>query len=189
MVRCLLVLHVLATLATGMPTAAGAKKVQPLAVLYEILQSIGKGDNSIDSALRLAGSLDGSSWASRSIQQLASLNRHNGERDLHRWARKQVWSQLLPPEYTFELPVLSTDRTSTTRRPHAALLPHEVVGRLHAQAPELFEHLLTGGEGNLLQWWDAVAASPDHWYKQHPVVQREPNAALRIPIGLHGDEA
>ena len=62
-------------------------------------------------------------------------------------------------------------------------------GRLHAQAPELFEHLLTGGEGNLLQWWDAVAASPDHWYKQHPMVQRQPNAALRIPIGLHRDEA
>jgi hypothetical protein len=170
------------------PCLAGPEHKHNQNVLFEILQTLGAGHGSVERALTLAASVQGSGSLAASIQELAGINLHNAERDLHRWVSRQAWRQLLPATYVFDV-MVSTSEAAVAVRPHAALLPHEVVGQLWSCAPELFEHLLTGGEDNLLQFWRAAEAHKDHWYEQHPVIKRVADARLRIPIGMHGDDA
>ncbi len=76
-----------------------------------------------------------------------------------------------------------TDTSGT----HCALLPHEVFGRLHAEAKDLFHTVMTGGESHLAAWWSA-AADGSTWYTEHPVIAAV-GPLQRVPLGIHGDDA
>ena len=36
--------------------------------------------------------------------------------------------------------------------------------------------------------WEAAATANDGWYQRHPVIHAKP-AHLRVPLGIHGDDA
>ena len=157
-------------------------------LLYELLTSLGTGQGSCEQVARIARTIGrGSDTVHRSIEELAGLDINHLERDFHRWARRQVWRELLPELYTFPLAV-SAD-TGPAMRQHAAILPHELFGNLFHRAPELFRMLFTGEVGNLEGWWAEAAACGGSWYSEHPVVHNTPDPCLRVPFGLHGDDA
>ena len=119
------------------------------------------------------------------VRELAMLpdNSHR-ERDLHRWAKRQPWRQLLPPAFEFDIP-FTRDGIHEEFRPHAAFLPHETFASL-AHWPELFNELLCGDAHNLEAFWGA-SASP--WLERHPVPQVSTRPSMRVPLGIHGDDA
>ncbi len=99
------------------------------------------------------------------------------------------WSKLLPPLYHFPMPRRGrgVDEGTDTSGTHCALLPHEVFGRLHAEAKDLFHTVMTGGESHLEAWWSA-AADGSTWYTEHPVIAAV-GPLQRVPLGIHGDDA
>jgi hypothetical protein len=118
------------------------------------------------------------------IQQLAALGGGSKfERNLHRWASRQVFSDLLPAPYEFPIALKRGPRD------HFAILPHELFGSIYATGLDIFHRLFTGGEQNLQEWWDHAAAVDDSWYQQHPAIHRTQNPLLRVPYGIHGDDA
>ena len=72
---------------------------------------------------------------------------------------------------------------------HSVLLPHELFATLYAGSQELFDRIFCGELGNLEKYWEGAARAGGSWFDLHPVVESQPNAALRIPIGIHGDDA
>ena len=128
-------------------------------------------------------------------QSLAAKSLAHPERDLHRWARRHSWSNLLPHPYEFKLNLIDHSLTDdgldkqARETTHAALLPHEVFHCIYSHGPELFTKLFLGGsENNLATWWREAAAIADEWYTEHPVIHRVA-ASLRVPFGVHGDDA
>ena len=81
------------------------------------------------------------------LKELAKMKGENAERSLHRWAYRQVWRKLMPKPYSFDVVMKDVEnlRTEPGVATHAALLPHESFASLFEAAPELFEHLITGG--------------------------------------------
>ena len=69
----------------------------------------------------------------------------------------------------------------------SCLLPHELCHSLFTNGRELFHYLL-GDDDSLLAFWEAASAANDDWYQTHPVINECP-PELRIPIGIHGDDA
>jgi hypothetical protein len=118
------------------------------------------------------------------VQQLAHLSGGSHfERNLHRWASRQVFSCLFPAPYEFIVPFKRGDRQ------HFAILPHELFGSIYSAGLDIFHRLFTGGERNLQEWWERAAAIDDSWYRHHPVIRATPNPLLRVPYGVHGDDA
>lgn len=160
-----------------------------LSLLFELLTQIGSGTGSVEAIGRIVRATDrGAPQRHCSIQGLAHLDRNHLERDLHRWVRRQAWSSLVPKTYTFRLLVNGEDDTPQEAM-HSALLPHEVFGAVWQAAPELFEQLFTGTAEQLRKWWAEAAAAGDSWHADHPVVLAVPEPCMRVPIGLHGDDA
>jgi hypothetical protein len=126
-----------------------------------------------------------------SLKQIAKVSKDNAERDLHRWVQRQVWRQLMPAPYVFDLVLKDKAEHGTEPAivPHFALLPHEVFHTLFTRAPDLFDWLLTGGDDNLRAWWRLAEEAKDSWYTDHPVIQSQPDSTKRVPLGLHGDDA
>jgi hypothetical protein len=60
---------------------------------------------------------------------------------------------MLPPHYEFDLAVNTDTGLGYKILRHAALLPHEVFSSIYSYAPELFERLFTGGNANLVAFW------------------------------------
>jgi hypothetical protein len=170
--------------------AAPKASTEPLPILFELLTHLGTGGPLSCERLRRTASAitqQQAGWLQRGLGDIASLGEHNFERDLHRWAHRQPWRQLLPELYTFDLPILTAAGPAV--RKHAAFLPHEVFSSLFRNAPELFEFLLTGGQNNLESWWEEASQDRSTWHSSHPVVEAVPDARLRVPFGLHGDDA
>lgn len=74
---------------------------------------------------------------SASLKSLASLYKPNGhhETDLHRWARKQIWSRLVPAAFDFFIPYANVAACGTKPADvrHSAILPHELFSyNIHA---------------------------------------------------------
>ena len=120
----------------------------------------------------------------------------NAERNLHRWASKQCWYGFLPEPFDFEIKIkhlggrrkgtfnVEPDPVPATK---SALLPHEVFHSIFKHAPDVWEYLL-GDMQPLRGFGEAAANAGDEWYRLHPVVAGVP-AELRIPMGIHGDDA
>jgi hypothetical protein len=111
----------------------------------------------------------------------------NSERALQSWATRQPWRKLLPELYEWSLPLAESWEVRDDL--HAALLPHEVFGSMHSEAPDLFECLLTGGDNNLREYWDSMAQCDPSFVANHPVVVNHPDPTKRVPLGMHGDDA
>ena len=154
------------------------------ALLCELLTSVGNGSSSCASLQRRTALESPQGY--QSVRQIGSIPPNNFERDLHRWASRQVWRDLLPEIYEFPLQVEGL--AGPQERTHGALLPHEVFHHLH-QRPVLFERLFTGGEQNLVGFWNAEEQANSCWYRDHPVIARVPDSSKRVPIGIHGDDA
>ena len=125
-----------------------------------------------------------------------SVKGSNAERNLHMWAKRQVWHKLLPA--TFDFMISINDPGSKVKKSfqqgeelvdmmHSCLLPHETCSSIFTNGRELFHHLL-GDKATLQGFWDAASAANDDWYKNHPVIAATP-AELCIPVGTHGDDA
>ncbi|MCP4245062.1 MAG: hypothetical protein GY772_31365 [bacterium] len=155
----------------------------------ELLLGVGSGETSVTKMGRLADALARDTGCA-ALAELGRFFGHNAERDLHRWVASQSWSSLLPPLCRFVMPrrgrgaAEGTDTSGT----HCALLPHEVFGRLHAEAKDLFHTVMTGGPSHLEAWWSAAATGRGRWHMAHPVIKAAP-PLLRVPLGIHGDDA
>lgn len=122
------------------------------------------------------------------LKDLAKIDSHNAERDLQNWASRQLWRQLLPDPYNFNLDVEHSGELHESI--HSCLLPHEVFHALYTHGPELFRKLMMGGsEDALVKWWHEAEQIGDGWYTDHPVVAKVSDPRLRIPFGIHGDDA
>ena len=156
-----------------------------LPLLVDLLTAAGGGTQSLARLRRTA--VASGQHVHPSVREIAALSEHNFERDLHRWAMKQAWRELLPHTYEFQLMVEGD--VAPKEATHSAILPHELFASLHAQAPLLFEKLFTGGSENLRNWWEAERRADSCWYKDHEVVKNVGDPTQRVPIGIHGDDA
>lgn len=107
------------------------------------------------------------------------------ERDMHRWANRQAWRDLLPKPYTFKMPH-TPNMMRETEVDYFALLPHEVFANL-SKYPELLNELLLGKPGDLEKFWHETAKTT--WFQRHPLEDLKANPNNYIPIGVHGDDA
>ena len=159
-------------------------------LLYKLLEEFGAGGST---AIR---SLDIAQAALRmptlGLQQFANIDQNvrHAERDLHAWARKSAWRELAPSLYSFPIHYASVRSHETTIADgmHAALLPHELFYTISAQAPDLFD-VLFGSPKELQSWWDDAKRVGGSWHENHPVINDVANPALRVPLGIHGDDA
>lgn len=153
-------------------------------LLSGLLSALGSGSLSCE-RIRQFGS---AAPPSAGLRDLAALNAHNVERDLHRWAARQPWRQLLPDLYSYEVMVRDSDLQERSAM-RSCILPHELFSSLFQNARPVFNHLVTGGDQNLQEWWAAAAVVGDSWFQENPVIQQASDPRLLVPIGLHGDEA
>jgi hypothetical protein len=118
-----------------------------------------------------------------------SVHAKNAERSLHRWASRQAWFDLLPRTFEFDLLVANAGEMGVdyVTQKQSALLPHEVFSSIWHSSRPLFDRFF-GTHDELCQWWDEAAALGDEWYTRHPVIASTP-PHLRVPVGLHGDDA
>jgi hypothetical protein len=161
----------------------------------ELLWLIGEGEMYVSRALLLAElhvkAVGLSGQIADSMADLANLRGTRpdmAERGLHRWVRRQMWGDILPLPYEFELPIKDPTRPGGVKKAwHAALLPHEVISSVHAKSRPLFQHLFEGSLGNLAHWW--LQSSDTEWCRRHPCHGVQHDASRRVPIGIHGDDA
>ena len=123
----------------------------------------------------------------QAVYDVAELGIHNAERNLQSWAKKQMWRQLLPDPFPFNINANKYDEPTETLQ--SALLPHEVFHTLYTHAPEVFGKVMLGGDGLLEQFWREAATINDDWFRSHPVISRVANPSLMVPLGIHGDDA
>ena len=164
----------------------GLKK--PFLPLLDELLSLLESGGAADRVHRLSHAIASATHGGPvEVLELAHLGGGNNfERNLHRWAKKKQFSRFLPEPYKFKLKKKGFDELQD----HYCILPHELFASLYsAGASELFDHLFTGGEQNLLDWWRDAGEVGDSWIRQHPVVHNTPDPARRIPFGIHGDDA
>ena len=125
------------------------------------------------------------------VKAIASKSGHNSERALRRWVKRQAWSHLVPALYVFQCNYADRSEDYIQPRPidHSALLPHEVYNSLYTHAPEVFRHLVSGTNSELEQWWQEAQRVLPEWHARHPAVQQQPDPTMRVPLGIHGDDA
>ena len=83
----------------------------------------------------------------QAVYDVAELDIHNAGRNLQAWAKKQMWRQLLPDHFPFNINANKYDEPTETLQ--SALLPHEVFHTLYTHAPEVFGKVMLGGDGHL----------------------------------------
>ena len=49
--------------------------------------------------------------------------------------------------------------------------------------------MFTGGDEALCAWWSEATNKGGGWFDNHPVIKNTPDPAMRIPFGMHGDDA
>ena len=154
----------------------------------ELLKMIGTGAR-VQPTLQLANAFAEHRYDPELLRSLGVIANNNArednfERALHRWTRRQWFTELIPDPYEFPLLVAGPTKLRVKRIVHAALLLHEWFGALY-KFPELVRDLMTGGDENLRVFWDHSKGTD--WYERHPVVGTAPPEKL-VPIGLHGDD-
>ena len=152
----------------------------------ELLSLIGTGNASIakttDLARRIAAACDN---VPQHVRELAMLpNDSHRERDLHRWVGRQVWRDILPQPYDFDIPI-TRDGIHEEPGVHSALLPHESFHTLH-QYRELFDHMMIGDVGTA-PFWQGIANTA--WYQNHPLEQVRSDPEHCVPVRMYGDDA
>jgi hypothetical protein len=110
------------------------------------------------------------------------------ERNMHRWFQRQVWSKMLPEPFEFDINFKRNSGMGTYTGKTSVLLPHEVFNNIHKNAIEVFHYIFVGVRGNLDYFWEKTVATDPEFVDNHPVCQSTP-AHLRVPIGMHGDDA
>ena len=70
---------------------------------------------------------------------------------------------------------------------HACILPHELFGSLFHTGYELWQHMFTGGPGELAQFWEK--SRPTDWFQKHPVREVAHDHMHAVPYGIYGDDA
>ena len=148
-------------------------KVHDAAV--ELLSAIGTGAR-VQPTLQLAHAFAQGRYDQALLESLSEIvesttREDNLERALHRWTRRQWWSDLIPEPYNFPLLVQGPTKLKVKRIIHSCLLPHEWFGALH-KFPELFHEIITGGSDNLKVFWRRSRGTD--WYERHPVVGTVP---------------
>ena len=166
----------------------GATALDDTPLLDQLLEQLGIGKGSCEKVAQLARAA--LRPATQGLQEVACIQSHNAERDLHRWAGRQAWSKLLPELYEFQLLLnnIEDHGTSPGIANHYALLPHEVFNALHLNAPQLFKELF-GTSDQLTEFWQHAQRTGGSWYTSHPIIASEPQASKRVPYALHGDDA
>jgi hypothetical protein len=164
------------------------EEVLSLDLLEELLTPLGRG-GSCDGLSRITKAIAKSTiGAPAAVQEIGELRRSSHfERDLHNWAARQEWWTFLPQPYEF--PCQKDTKHGPQELTHHAMLPHDMFSAIHAHSSELFHELFTGGSDNLLNFWRDAEAEDREWCRRHPVVQKCPDASLRVPFGIHGDDA
>lgn len=130
------------------------------------------------------------------IRELAELgswdpltkSRKNVERDLHRWAKRQPCDKMLPEPYEFELWGARRGNLGVQRLKVKALLPHEVLGSVHAYDRQLFAKLFVPSDAQLDDFWRHEAGS--EWMRmQDAEILELSKKRMAIPLGIWGDDA
>lgn len=116
------------------------------------------------------------------------------ERDLHRWAWRQPWRQVLRAPYQMRIPLRVRGTWHTVPHDHAMLLPHEMVGALYDYDPDslLFRDLILPSSDELESFWQNARESSPEWYQQcldNLGVEGDLDVNTTIPLGVHGDDA
>jgi hypothetical protein len=167
-----------------MPSDASSKR--DLQLLFEMLTSVGDGKCHAEFVSRVARSAS-HQHSHPALREVASIDPHNFERGLQSWARRQVWSSMLPDLYSFTITVDSLE--GPVQREHYCLLPHEVFASLYLEARSFFEFLFVGPGDNLQRWWGEAERTSDYWFANHPVIREISDRTKIVPLGLHGDDA
>ena len=107
---------------------------------------------------------------------------------MHRWFKRQHFAMALPEPFEFDVAWKRGGGIGTYQGTHSALLPHEVFHTIHTLGKELFDYLFVGGPGNLEEFWRLTEATDPEFVREHPVTQETPSH-LRVPLGMHGDDA
>ncbi len=127
--------------------------------------------------------------ASQAVQEISAIDPDShAERNLINWFGRQPWSSLMPRPFEFEVHYQKKGGIGTYRSKTHVILPHEVFHSIFEASQELFHHLFVGGPGNLESWWRQTEATDPGWVQRHPVCIQTP-ASLRVPLGMHGDDA
>jgi hypothetical protein len=159
-----------------------------LDLLEVVLSPLSQGGSCNNVAKTTKAIIRGTRGAHQSIQEIARMRGDRTfERSLHRWTRRQPWYDFLPEPFEFK--VLKNTRHGDQLLSHYAILPHELFSCLYHKSLDLFELLFTGGEANLEDWWRQAALEGGDWLRLHPVIASQPCSSLRVPFGVHGDDA
>ena len=166
------------------PAATGKDSRQ---LLIDILCDAAIGSTSCEQVRKICAGINmGTDHSNFGVAELGGMNPKNFERDMHRWASRQAWMELLPELYSYPLRFLGSAGLAEVELPHFFILPHELFHTLHNAGTDIFEHVF-GSTQDLVSWWDGASASPNDWFREHPVIPCAP-PALRIPLGMHGDD-
>lgn len=128
------------------------------------------------------------------VKKLASLgstgvNPQNCQRDLLQWLKTSMAE--LPEPLAMELPVQNCrEEVPEVKQLQVPYLPlHRMLRFMCQNTPAVFEERVTGGTGELRQFWDTVSSSNDpRWKLWGPILQKRANWKDRcVPLALHGD--
>lgn len=156
-------------------------------LLIDILCDAAIGSTSCEQVRKICAGINiGTDHSNFGVAELGGMSPKNFERDMHRWASRQAWMELLPELYSYPLRLLDSAGLAEVELPHFFILPHELFHTLHNAGTDIFEHVF-GSTQDLVSWWDGASASPNDWFREHPVIPCAP-PALRVPLGMHGDD-
>ena len=179
--------HLMSQTAEGPAQAA-------LSLSEEFLVAVAEGRTALSEAARWAHARCQEGGADPTMVAIAHCNGTNGERMLHEWVAKEPWRQVLPQPYPFAASRAVGDGAQMDTL--HCLLPHEVLGSIHAAAPRVFEELF-GDAADRIHFWQEMertaremqagprAVEHQRWLENHPAKWCPP--ARRIPLGMHGD--
>ena len=90
--------------------------------------------------------------------------------------------------YAVELDVSTPDGLGQTRVWAPVLLPHEVFGAIHDNAPSVWKKNIVGEGGcSAAEFWQRMSQVP--YMAGHLVTERPASWPLVVPLGMHGDAA
>ena len=179
--------HLMSQTAEGPAQAA-------LSLSEEFLVAVAEGRTALSEAARWARARCQEGGADPTMVAIAHSNGTNGERMLHERVAKEPWRQVLPQPYPFAASRAVGDGAQMDTL--HCLLPHEVLGSIHAAAPHVFEELF-GDAADRIHFWQEMertaremqagprAVEHQRWLENHPAKWCPP--ARRIPLGTHGD--
>lgn len=149
----------------------------------------------------------GSTSVSKVTKTLANLgtrgqHQANVERDLMRWAKRQMPSAL--DLYVVDITIIDPASVGETMVQLPLLLPHELFGALYAANATLGSSQWAPGEAASPGVWEKAVLGPggqeaisdfweklEHmeWVQRHPALSAWGSRSTAVPIGFHGDGA